>query len=85
MFLSRLEQGEFGCRTNYEGSSQTELRLLVIPRVLPAQQNRAVLLGTVHELCKKCQISVPGLVGDEQPEFLTKNHMLAPNAVAVKR
>lgn len=53
MFLSRLEQGEFGCRTNHQGSSQTELRFLVIPRVLPAQQDWAVLLGTVHELLKR--------------------------------
>lgn len=31
---------------------------LVIPRVLPAQQSRAILLGTIHQLLQTDSISI---------------------------
>lgn len=57
--------------------------LLMIPRVLPAQQCGAILLSTVHELVV-LRVSKPNFSAIDGA-IHTKNHMLAPKAVAVKR
>lgn len=74
-----------GAPSGMVGFQDTCLHLLMIPRVFPAQQCRAILLGAVHQLQQIFDVSFGRSMHISIEWSLTKNHMLAPRAVAVKR